>query len=117
MTKRLIKTRKDHAALRAIIDENTKPGGIALSPAAGALTAGVVDTPHAGVTFSSSDAVGAPAFSVVAGALPVGMSLNASTGVLSGTPTEVENASFSIRVSDGVGNSKTQAYTLAVTAD
>ena len=116
MTKRLIKTRKDHAAMRAIIDENTKPAGLTLSPAAGALTAGVVDTPHAGVTFSSSDAVGSPAFSLASGALPVGMSLNTATGVLSGTPTEEETASFSIRVTDGVGNTKTQAYTLDVAA-
>lgn len=116
MTKRLIKTRKDHAALRAIIEENTKTAGLTLTPAAGALTAGVVNTPHAGVTFASSDAVGPPAFSVASGALPVGMVLNSTTGVLSGTPTAVVAASFSIRVSDGVGNSKTQAYTLAVTA-
>lgn len=116
MTKRLIKTKKDHRALRAIIEENTKPSGLALSPAAGALTAGVVGTPHAGVTFASSDAVGSPAFSVASGALPAGMKLNAATGVLNGTPTAAGNASFSIRVSDSVGNTKVQAYTLSVTA-
>lgn len=116
MTKRLIKTKKDHAAVRAMIEENTKAGGLTLTPAAGALTAGVVDTPHAGVTFSSPDAVGTPAFSISSGAIPTGMTFNGATGVLSGTPTVVQNASFSVRVSDGVGNSKTQAYTLDVTA-
>ena len=116
MTKRLIKTRRDHAAMRAIIEENTKPSGLALSPAAGALTAGTVGTPHAGVTFTSSDAVGDPAFSVAAGALPAGMALNAQTGVLDGTPTAAGNASFSVRVSDAVGNTKVQAYTLSVAA-
>ncbi len=117
MTKRLIKTRKDHAQMRAILDENTKAANtLALSPAAGALTAGVVNVAHAGVTFASSDAVGTPIFNVVAGAVPVGMTLNSATGVLAGTPTVVANASFSVRVTDGMGNTKTQAYTLNVAA-
>lgn len=117
MTRMLIKTKKDHRALRAIIDENTISAGLTMTPAAGALTAGTVGTPHAGVTFASSNAVGPASFAISAGAVPVGMAFNATTGVLSGTPTAAGNAAFSVTVSDGVGNSKTQAYTLNVAAE
>lgn len=117
MTKMLLKTKKDHAQMRAILDENTKAANsLTLTPAAGALTAGVVNVAHAGITFASSDAVGTPIYQVVSGAVPVGMALNRATGVLSGTPTVVANASFSVRVTDGMGNTRTQAYTLNVAA-
>ena len=43
-------------------------------------------------------------YSLFAGTLPGGLSLNASTGVISGTPTTVETDSFTIRVTDDAGN-------------
>jgi len=114
MTKRLIKTKADHRRMRAVMSENTVTQ--TMTPSAGALAAGVINVEHAGVTFALSAPVGAAHYSLASGALPVGMSLNEETGVLSGTPTEVAANSFSIRGTDDFGNTKVNAYTLAVTA-
>lgn len=115
MTSRLMKTKKDHARFAAMAAENTIAQ--TLTPAAGALTGGTVNTPYAGaVTFALSAPVGKSAFSVAAGALPTGMSLNASTGALTGTPTVAGANSFSIRGTDQFGNTKVNAYTLTVAA-
>jgi uncharacterized protein YhjY with autotransporter beta-barrel domain len=60
-------------------------------------------------------------YSVTSGTLPVGLSLNAATGVLSGTTNVAGSFPFSIKVTDsstGVGApfSATNGYTLAVAA-
>jgi hypothetical protein len=112
MTKRLLKTRKDHAKVRAMMTEATVT--LTMTPAAGALTAGENGTEYAGVTFAlSSGAIGGSNFSVVSGTLPPGLSLVGNS--LEGTPTETDDYSFSIRGADDFGNSVTNAYTLSVT--
>ena len=50
------------------------------------------------------------------GTLPGGVSLNASTGQLSGTPTVPGTFSFSITATDSTGAAVTQSYTLTVAA-
>jgi putative Ig domain-containing protein len=42
-------------------------------------------------------------WSIVAGALPDGLSLNSSTGEISGTPTTVGSSDFTVQVSDSTG--------------
>ncbi len=54
-------------------------------------------------TFSASG-VPEPAYSVTGGALPPGLSLNARTGQLSGTPTAIGHFTFSISASNTVGS-------------
>jgi len=114
MTKRMMNRKRDLRKLRAIATENTVTQ--TMTPSAGALTGGTQNVAHAGVTFALSAPVGNARYSVAAGALPTGMSLNASTGVLTGTPTVVGANSFSIRGTDDFGNTKVNAYTLAVAA-
>jgi hypothetical protein len=52
-------------------------------------------------------------WSVSSGALPAGLNLNPSTGLLSGTPTQAQDSSFQIKVTDGT-RSDVQTYSLSV---
>lgn len=114
MSKDLIKTRKDHRKLRALIAENTVTQ--TMTPNAGALTAGEVGSAYGPVTFALSAPVGSAAYSVSAGALPPGLTLSGA-GVLSGTPTDEGSYSFSVRGTDEFGNTKVNAYTLAIAGE
>lgn len=51
-------------------------------------------------------------FSVPTGALPTGLTLNTTTGVISGTPTA--NGTFTISATNGVGSATTQSITIVV---
>jgi large repetitive protein len=55
-------------------------------------------------------------WSVSTGSLPPGVTLNASTGLLSGTPTTAGTYSFTVKVTDSSGLSSTEAVTLTVIA-
>jgi hypothetical protein len=52
-------------------------------------------------------------WSVSSGSLPAGLSLNASTGRISGTPTG-STSSFTVRVESGDGQSDTRRFTLTI---
>jgi hypothetical protein len=56
-------------------------------------------------------------FSLAGGTLPSGTSLNASTGVISGTLTTAGTYSFTIGVTDANGLYNTQAFQIVVTAN
>ncbi|WP_433372608.1 putative Ig domain-containing protein [Streptosporangium sp. CA-115845] len=56
------------------------------------------------------------AWSVSAGSLPPGLTLNTSTGLLSGTPTSGGSYSFTAQVTDASNVSATRAVTLVVAA-
>jgi hypothetical protein len=57
---------------------------------------------------------GWPAPTLSTTGLPPGFTLNASTGVLSGTPTQPGTYTFSITASNGVNSNATQNFTLTV---
>jgi hypothetical protein len=64
-----------------------------------------------GTAYSDSvTATNATGYSVTSGALPSGISLDAGTGVLSGTPTTKQTFSFAIRASNTDGNVTTQTF-------
>jgi acetylornithine deacetylase/succinyl-diaminopimelate desuccinylase-like protein len=86
---------------------------LTMSPVAGALTGGTEGVAYT-ATISVSNEVAPPTYAVTAGALPAGLTLSASTGVLSGTPTTDGSYSFTITATDAYGNSGSAAYTLAV---
>ncbi|WP_378945955.1 cadherin-like beta sandwich domain-containing protein [Mesorhizobium sp. ANAO-SY3R2] len=88
---------------------------LTLSPVAGALAGGTTGVIYPGVTVSTSGGT-APYSYAVTGTLPAGLSLNTATGAISGTPTTVESASFTITATDANNDTVAAGYTLAVTA-
>ncbi|MAL53568.1 MAG: hypothetical protein CMQ68_05690 [Gammaproteobacteria bacterium] len=94
------------------INSNTPP---TFDTAAGSL--GTIYDRSRGVdtfTVAASDVNGDNlTFSVIAGSLPSGMSLNSSTGVISGTPAAVgtdTTTSFTLQVSDGQGGTAVRSF-------
>jgi Leucine-rich repeat (LRR) protein len=53
-------------------------------------------------------------WSVTVGSLPTGLSLNTSTGVISGTPSVVGSNTFTVQVASGDGQTDTQQKTITV---
>ncbi|MCK0208669.1 putative Ig domain-containing protein [Starkeya koreensis] len=89
---------------------------LTLQPAAGALAGGIVGTSYAGATFIAGDGRTPYTYDVTSGALPAGLNLDSGSGVLSGTPTSVETASFTVTATDSLGNAVAQNYSIAVIA-
>ncbi|CAJ0692281.1 putative Ig domain-containing protein [Ralstonia holmesii] len=70
-------------------------------------------------TFSATGGTAPYTYAVTTGTLPAGLSLNASTGVLSGTPTTLGSSTFTVRATDsstgtGAPYSGTRSYTITV---
>ena len=67
----------------------------------GALAPGTTNAVYAGATIAASGGTGAKAFSINSGTLPSGLTINGSTGVISGTPTGTAGTStFTVKVTD-----------------
>ena len=68
------------------------------------VTTATVPGGHVGSSYSLTPAAsgGAPPYvwSITAGSLPAGLSLNTASGAISGTPTAAANSSFTLKVSD-----------------
>ena len=97
----------------------TNPSGTAdlvvegtVNAAPGAITGGPGDlVVGAGATGSvAATGTPAPAFAVVAGALPPGVTLDPATGAFSGTPTSAGPYAFTLSASNGVGSATTRAF-------
>jgi len=54
-------------------------------------------------------------WSITAGALPAGLSLNASTGAITGTPTQASTASFTLQVQDSGSPVQTATANVSIT--
>ncbi|MCC7203175.1 MAG: putative Ig domain-containing protein, partial [Nitrospirae bacterium] len=54
------------------------------------------------------------AWSLTAGTLPAGLTLNSSTGVISGTPTSAGTANVTVQVTDSNGATATQALSITI---
>jgi uncharacterized delta-60 repeat protein len=67
-------------------------------------------------TISASGGSGTYSFAITAGALPPGLSLNSSTGVISGTPSGGTGSpfTFAITATDAFGCSGSRGYSIAV---
>ena len=79
------------------------------------LPGGTVNSPYS-QALSAIGGIGAETWSIASGAVPAGLSLAPSTGVISGTPTAGGTASFSVEVTDSATppGHATQAYSIVV---
>ena len=89
----------------------TAPAAPPLTITTSSATPGTVGVPY---TFGlTADGGGTQTWSVVAGELPSGLSLNPASGTLTGTPTAAGTYTFTVRVQDG-SRSDSKQLTIAV---
>jgi hypothetical protein len=79
------------------------------------LPEGTVGTPYV-QTIAASGGTTPYSWSISAGALPAGFSLNAATGVISGTPTTTSIVNFTVTVTDSSSPVRTASRSLFITA-
>jgi len=103
---------------------NVTLNGVALGVAVAANRAPTITTPAAqsgtqgtavSLGISASDADG-DTLAYSATGLPAGLNINASTGVISGTPSTVANYSTTVTVSDGKGGSAAASFAWNISA-
>ncbi|WP_028500243.1 autotransporter domain-containing protein, partial [Microvirgula aerodenitrificans] len=68
------------------------------------------------VTVSTTGGTAPYSYAITAGTLPAGLSLNTSTGVISGTPSTGGTSTLTITVTDSVSATGSRAYTLVIGA-
>lgn len=86
----------------------------ALTVTTTALPAATQGTPYS-QTVSATGGDGTYTWSLSGGNLPAGLALDPSSGVISGTPTMVETASFTVQVASGDGQTATRPLSIDVT--
>jgi hypothetical protein len=77
--------------------------------------AGQVGVAYSG-TATSTGGAAPKAYTVASGALPTSVSLNASTGALSGTPSAAGTFTGTIRVTSDLGSTTTAAFSIVIAA-
>jgi hypothetical protein len=84
-------------------------------PSCTALLGGTIGLAYS-VTIDSISGVSPFSFAVSSGALPGGLSLNTSTGVIAGTPTTAGTYTFTIAVTDHSGAIGSHSFSIITTA-
>ncbi len=77
------------------------------------LPAGTVNTAYSS-TLNVTSGTAPFVWSVSSGSLPAGLSLESSTGIISGTPTGAVNSSFTVKVTDANDMTSTRSLSIAV---
>ena len=65
-------------------------------------------------TVTASGGTGPYTFALISGALPTGLSLNAATGAITGTPSGSGTSNFTVQATDANGNIGSRAYTVNI---
>ncbi|MBM3091427.1 hypothetical protein GFB56_11435 [Ensifer sp. T173] len=91
---------------------------VVLTPASGALVAGIVGSTYSDTSISASGGVGTISYAVTAGTLPAGLTIDATTGAITGTPTAAAlgTANFTVTATAATAGSASTGYTITVGA-
>ncbi|WP_162249707.1 Ig domain-containing protein [Ensifer sp. Root31] len=89
---------------------------VVLTPASGALTGGTVGVSYSNTSISASGGVGTITYAITAGSLPAGLSMNTSTGAISGTPTAGGFGTANFTVTATATGSASASYSIAIVA-
>jgi hypothetical protein len=92
------------------------PGTSTTSPQ---ITSGTPTGATAGTPYSytvTATGTPTPTYSVTSGALPVGLTLNGTTGTISGTPTVTGSSTFTITATNGAAPDSSVSYTVVTAA-
>jgi hypothetical protein len=101
----------DSASATAIQQFTIVISGLAITTA-GTLPVAALGTPYSETLVAAGTSP--YTWAVTQGALPGGLSLDPSTGIISGTPAAAGNFSFTVQVTDVTSATATQAFTLTV---
>jgi Putative Ig domain len=89
------------------------PVNPAISTAAGDLAGGMVGMAYS-VTLAAAGGIAPYTWTVTSGALPAGLSLNGSTGAITGTPTAAGSPSFTVTLTDTGSPALTATATFSI---
>lgn len=90
------------------------------STASGALSGATQNSAYSVTIVATDDSGNIPTYSIVSGSLPTGLSLNSSTGVISGTPTVMSAgtaSSFTVRATDVNGSTVDRSFSIYVSGN
>ena len=85
-----------------------------VSPVTGQLTGGRVGTAYGEITLAASAGTAPYRYVVTSGQLPAGLTLDGTTGRLSGTPTMAGTSSFTVTATDANRATGTASYSIAI---
>jgi len=99
----------------AVLTPDTSVPCPAITLAAPPLAGGVTGSPYTAAVAATGGS-GTYCYAVSSGALPAGLTLNPTSGALTGTPTGTGNSAFTVTATDSRGCSGSAFYVLSVTA-
>ena len=89
-----------HATATANLSITITVAALSVTTTSGSLPLGVVSTVYPGATLQATGGIQPYSWAVTTGSLPAGLSLNPSTGAISGTPTASGTVNFTVTVTD-----------------
>lgn len=95
---------------------NWNTGNALPVPIGTVLAGGTVGVAYSGETFVAQGGNSPYTFSLLSGGLPSGLSLNSSTGVVSGTPLSTGTSTFTIQVTDSASHTGSQTFSMTISA-